>query len=359
MQEHPIPQAVTSYEFHLVGNMTLKQFLELAAGFVAAFIVYQTNLYGVIKWPIVTFCVGLGAMIAFVPYEGRPLDHWLIALIRAIYKPTQFYWRKSREIPEYFSFTTTAPGYNKDEIDLTPYRQQRIHDYIQTLSPKTEDPIEIAELQRLTTIDQLFDSIIVEQVEVVAQISKPDLTAAPRPIQKYEAIFEVDAQPQLKAVAPNNPLPQPIVVPSQPVVEAEHAEVVEENTTETNTQQVEIFSSNQPQKTENTTTTADVQTSTTLPFPKKPTIPNLVVGMVFNGNGNIVENAIIEITDTQDTPVRAVRTNAIGQFFISTPLADGEYFVKVEKEGILFPVSRLTLNGQLVDPLEIKAEQNA
>jgi len=32
MEQHPIPQQISSYEFKLVGEMTLKQFLK-AAGF--------------------------------------------------------------------------------------------------------------------------------------------------------------------------------------------------------------------------------------------------------------------------------------------------------------------------------------
>jgi hypothetical protein len=78
--------------------------------------------------------------------------------------------------------------------------------------------------------------------------------------------------------------------------------------------------------------------------------------MVFDQTGNLADNAIVEITDLEGMPARAVRTNKIGQFFISTPLKDGEYYVKVEKEGILFPTQKLTLNNTILEPLEIRAE---
>ena len=32
MREHPIPQDITGYKFHIIGSMTLKQFLEIAIG---------------------------------------------------------------------------------------------------------------------------------------------------------------------------------------------------------------------------------------------------------------------------------------------------------------------------------------
>ena len=40
MDAHPIPQNVTSFQFKLVGEMTLKQFLYLATGMVIAYIFF-------------------------------------------------------------------------------------------------------------------------------------------------------------------------------------------------------------------------------------------------------------------------------------------------------------------------------
>ena len=40
MQQHPVPQNVTQYQFRLVGDMTLKQFLELAGGMLLAYLIY-------------------------------------------------------------------------------------------------------------------------------------------------------------------------------------------------------------------------------------------------------------------------------------------------------------------------------
>jgi hypothetical protein len=52
MIQHSIPQDITGYKFHLIGNMTLKQFGELAAGSIIAFIVYKSNLVDIVKWPL-------------------------------------------------------------------------------------------------------------------------------------------------------------------------------------------------------------------------------------------------------------------------------------------------------------------
>src|SRR3990170_2260575 len=99
MQEHPIPQDVTGYKFHIVGNMTLKQFAEVGAGVLVAVILYNTNLLSFIKWPLMMLSVGLGGMMAFVPIEERPLDHWIMTFFRRLYNPTKFYWRKDSAVP--------------------------------------------------------------------------------------------------------------------------------------------------------------------------------------------------------------------------------------------------------------------
>lgn len=104
MQQHPIPQNISSYEFQLIGNMTLKQFFELLAGGLVAFLFYITNLPFVLKLPLIILSVLAGAAFAFVPFEGRPLDRWLLAFIQAIYRPQEFFWKKSPTLPGFFTY---------------------------------------------------------------------------------------------------------------------------------------------------------------------------------------------------------------------------------------------------------------
>jgi len=44
MEQHPIPQQITSYEFKLVGEMTLKQFAKAAGGIILALLINATKL---------------------------------------------------------------------------------------------------------------------------------------------------------------------------------------------------------------------------------------------------------------------------------------------------------------------------
>ena len=53
MEQHPIPQQISSYQFKLVGDMTLKQFFQVAGGVVISLIFYSLPLHGLIKWPLI------------------------------------------------------------------------------------------------------------------------------------------------------------------------------------------------------------------------------------------------------------------------------------------------------------------
>ncbi len=166
MKQHPIPQDITNYKFHLIGSMTLKQFSELAVAVVLAFIIYKTNLIGIIKWPLVFLTVGLGAMIAFVPIEERPLDHWIKTFFQNIYKPTKFFWKKSSKIPDFFNYkiTSTRDDFFAPDINLNPARKQRIFEYLKSIPDEEEaDQFGLEEEQKINAVLNEFDNVQVSE----------------------------------------------------------------------------------------------------------------------------------------------------------------------------------------------------
>src|SRR3989344_2932161 len=90
MREHPVPQQISSYEFRLVGDMTIKQFFQVAGGVVVSLIIYALPLPGFLKWPFVVFFAAFGAALAFLPINERPLSAWVFAFFKAIYSPTHY-----------------------------------------------------------------------------------------------------------------------------------------------------------------------------------------------------------------------------------------------------------------------------
>src|SRR3989339_2182515 len=118
MQQHPVPQNVTQYQFRLVGDMTLKQFLELLGGILLAYLFYASNLVFIFKWPLALLSVFVGIALAFFPIEDRPLDQWVTNFLKSIYNPTRFIWKKTNKIPSFFSFTP-APTITTDTVTKT------------------------------------------------------------------------------------------------------------------------------------------------------------------------------------------------------------------------------------------------
>lgn len=370
MQEHPVPQNITSYEFHLIGNMTLKQFFELAAGGLFAFLSYTSNLPDLLKWPFVVLFVLLGVAFAFVPLEERPLDHWFIAFIRAIYNPTKFYWKKTIRIPEVFTFTKNAQQRETDE-DLTalPRKRARAEAYLQSISPTQKDPVEELDERAAMMLD-LFQTTHIDG-EITAEhrrdeIEKPSLEVSMHslraissmPPQEIEATTLdqsgqpfIDDRTRIEAIytAPIN-IPQDQIVSIQP---GKSTTIFEKNDASLDSDAGQYQS--QTAAPQFASDAVPAKTNAQLPFPKTPTAPNLVVGMVLDPDGKIIEQCIVEIRDRAGMPVRALRSNKLGQFSISTPLPDGEYELTVEKDGFSFDTMKLSLKGNVVLPLEVRA----
>src|SRR5579871_3823227 len=95
MDNHPIPQDVTGFQFRLIGDMTVKQFAYLAGGSIAGWILYSLlPISGLLKFPLAGCFVGIGAAFAFLPIDGRPMDIMITNFIRAFFVPNLYIYKK-------------------------------------------------------------------------------------------------------------------------------------------------------------------------------------------------------------------------------------------------------------------------
>ena len=207
MQEHPIPQDITGYRFHIIGSMTLKQFGEILLGVIVAVVLYNTNLIAGVKWFLIAISVGLGAAAAFLPIEERPLDHWIITFFRAMYRPTKFYWKRVPHIPEIFTFKpNTNTQKEEPTLDLTPARRQRIKEYISNVPEGSAAKQDYSD-QELATMQNILASFstttVTQEVTVQKQETheKPNMGVRvrkmrPQTVQEV-TIFEDVALPEL------------------------------------------------------------------------------------------------------------------------------------------------------------------
>jgi hypothetical protein len=324
MEQHPVPQNISSYEFRLVGDMTLKQFGYLAGGVAVGLFFYALPLSAIIKWPLIFIPAFIGFALAFMPIEERPLATWIVAFIKAIISPTIFIWQKRKEIPEIFAPIVFTPLPTRTQ--LGPTDKTQLNEYLRSLPfLKPLNKIDQQEALFLQQIAGLFPAGAIK-FPVIPPTPPPQKAAEEKPVFKLPKLEKEIKVPPAKVISvPYTPVPtKPVVLPEKPGRTA------------------------QP--------TVKAKQSSALPIPDQPTRPNLIVGMVLDPNKEIIEGAIIEIRNHQGLPVRALKTNKLGQFMIATPLENDIFEIETEKEGYLFDIIKLEVKGEIIEPLEIKAK---
>lgn len=303
MEQHAIPQQISSYEFKLVGDMTLKQFLKAAAGIVLAIIINSTKIIVLVKWPLMLVVAGGGLALAFLPFEERPLETWIISFIKAIYAPTIYiYKRKGAK--------------NWLDLDLTKNMKQNEEDIVVTggggiksnlLGNKLKDAVGVIGIKR--------------------EKAKPEMT--------IEAEKIIDSPKQ-------NVIEEKLVTPR--ITPTEKVEVKVDDWRDTK--------ANLNLKTEKLGATGKAIFGS-IPMPDIPETPNVIVGMATNMEGKIIDGVIVEIQDEHGNPSRVLKTNSLGQFKTTTPLANGRYLIIAEKDGFIFDRVNIDLNQQIVQPIRI------
>ncbi len=322
MDQHPVPQNITGYQFRLVGDMTLRQFGMLASGAILAIMFYYSPFPGFFKYPFVGLFSLLGLALAFLPVNDMPLDRWLVAFIRSIYSPTRFYWKKTSRIPDFLAY---EPAQNRNYIPPTIPQPQtgRLSEYIGTLAPAESSVMDKAEADLLSGFSQLLQA---------PAATSGTTHSRPQPVPPTK-------EPPASSFPPPKVYAQSSVGPAYRGEEA----------IATNVSPVSSGRTGQ-------STTTSAKFSTEIPFPSAPETPNMVVGMVLSPEGKIIENAMIEVRDTSGQTARALKTNKLGQFLIANPLKSGIYEIEVEKEGFSFDIIKFEARGEIILPIEIRAK---
>jgi hypothetical protein len=368
MIQHPIPQNISAYRFRIIGDMTFKQFLLLVIPAGLIFLIFSTNLPTTIK---VFIAVGLGFfgfVGAFMPIEERPLDQWFVAFIKAIYNPTQFIWRRDHSEPEYFTFSTASANLvPADSPDMAAFaikrKREGLKSFLQTLpEQKLTNDLEQQENQAASSLTSLFTAPADIPAPITPTLNSPTNAPLASLTPQTIATPQSPQAPAQAAQAPIRPAPKDVaVVPQAPVSIPQAPKqptpppptTVFQAPSEPHPVAIDQAprSPNIPRGTPQTSVTTD----RALPFPAAPTTPNTIAGMVLDQAGKIVDNAIVEVRDQNHLPIRATKTNKLGQFFSTTPLKNGTYELEVEKAGFTFPLLTLEAQGKHIPPLKIQA----
>ena len=265
--------------------------------------------------------------MAFVPFEERPLEQWIISFFKAIYSPTIYNWKKSDGSQKFFQDETpqsNIPGSQtqNQEIAAKAYLEG-------SKTPQTPlAKLEVAEQNFLSKLSGIFAGV---KVPVAAPAVQQTTTVVPAENKKLEIPVST---------------PVKIAVPQTSHLVVEEKPKVMEQTAQVQTQQV-----NPTIVGEEIVSTKEAIFSIEAAPPNPPTSPNVIVGQVVDEGRKIIEGTIIEIRDEYGRPIRALRSNKLGHFVAVTPLENGKYSIISEKDGYQFMPVNFETNGQIVPPI--------
>lgn len=354
MENHPIPQDVTGFKFKLVGSVTIKQFLYLMGFGILTTIAFVLNVNIFIKVPLMLFFAGIGTSLAFLPIDGRPMDTMIMNFAKTIPSENRYIFVKRGALPSAFEIfqppvvhkTPTASAQSQTQRDENSDKRAMLLSRLRN-SPLRPDEAEMAHLR---SIKSFFDD------SKGTTFVKPagQATIQPKPAPR---IIEADAPVKTPAET-IVPLPETPPVVAAPEEKNEVAEVAQVPAT-TNIKTVDADGtkdvnseslSSQPRSAPNMTPSPTL----TGGFPALPDVPNIIMGLVRDPRGKTLPNILVEVMDPNGIPVRAFKTNALGQFSSATPLANGTYKVSFEdpQKHHEFQPMDIVIDGKIFMPIE-------
>jgi len=385
MEQHPVPQNVTTFQFRLIGDMTLKQFGYLCAGGVLAIISYKLPLPFFFTWPLATAFALLGVGFAFVPIEERPMDVWVFSFFKSIYSPTQYIWQKGHapKVPPARVAPTQptkvlAPQSQPTQQPATSSLPSVAHIYtpqvISTHKPKTfmDQIINFFTLPAKTTTQAAplgpspAGSSVVKSVTgmrptpsapLAQTIAQPTIVIDNHKIKELEsAIATLQTQLSNQNIASDRVFE----------LQKQLTDVLKDKT-RTDEELISLkrqmntpvpLISKQPNSEPTVKPFSSIDAGVRAGIPRFTNIPNVITGIVQDDTGAFLPAILITVTNADGIPMRALKTNKLGQLAASTPLPNGVYVIEVEdpRERFIFDRIQVTLNGSVVPALEIKAK---
>ena len=148
MEQHSIPRQITTFEFKLIGFLTLKQFIFLVVFAPIGFLVYKLFPVPYLNIVLGALVAGVGAALAFIPINDRPLDVWIRNLVKRMTSPTQYMYHKHNPAIYFLQdlYFVADPHRVLSHIES----QEKLAEYLAKTRPRVEDQ------PKKQTISKLF-----------------------------------------------------------------------------------------------------------------------------------------------------------------------------------------------------------
>ena len=82
---------------------------------------------------------------------------------------------------------------------------------------------------------------------------------------------------------------------------------------------------------------------------------NVIAGTVFDLQGGVLDQTLVVVENEKGNVVRAIKTNELGKF-VTSPLPNGRYAIKVPKTPFSFATMKIELTGKEMEELEIRSK---
>ncbi|MBI5619996.1 PrgI family protein [Candidatus Gottesmanbacteria bacterium] len=395
MEQHPVPQNVTTFQFRLIGDWTIKQFGYLAGGAIAAYVCFKLPLPFFFRWPLAVGLPVFGFGLAFVPIEERPMDVWILSFFKSIYSPTEYLWSRSagqkpasRPVPPpassprpFFSHapapaqampTIAAPQPATITPRILTYRPTDVFAWLKDWlkSRPKAPPSAASDVFRPETTPSVTGKRL--------DISTPPTVAvgpAPAADQAIASATAKTAALQEKLNTLTAELTSKTVTESRILELQKQLSVAlsQKNTMEQDLMRLRQQINRQPPATtplrqatmatpvavsQPTVRIISPEAAVRAGLPRLTTFPNVVTGIIKDPNRELLSGVLVTVRDKEGIPLRALKTNRVGQFAASTPLPNGTYVVEVEdpRARFVFDRAQITVTGALLPPLEITAK---
>lgn len=397
MENHPIPQDVTGFQFRLIGDMTVKQFAYLAVGCILAWLFFIAPLPLFAKIPLGILSGLFGAALAFVPIDGRPMDALAYYFLRALFAPNQYLYQKIGGTLMVDIRPPKQKTQKQKEETHSQIPKQKLEMLLSTLPKKPKNSLDEKETIFFESLSGAFNGAplptppqttppteqtvpLPPATEPPLPVTEPSLQPAATPLQDQarELALEKEAfliQKELEQVRRVEAAPQ--ANPEEITIAHKRAQDLEKELEETlkgkkelekellqlrqtlATQKVEAVKPVEmaapaaPQPVRVRQIPKGGEKNAGLPFTSD--YPNVIAGIVKDPRGNVLGNILVEVKDKDENPVRAFKTNPLGQFASATPLLNGIYTIWFEDpEGKhKFDVAEIEAKGEIIQPLEI------
>jgi hypothetical protein len=394
MENHPIPQDITGFQFKLIGDMTLKQFAFLAGGVIVGWIIYSLPILVFIKIPLAAFLAIFGTCLAFVPINGRPMDVMIKNYFKAIFSPTQYIYQKGGgDLLQNSANIASGISKNQKGDGVGATREKQLTDIIKSL-PKGKNKLDQKEtvfFQALNNSEQPVEDkaqpAFVGPHAFANQTPSAPAVQPKTPVKKIEegkgrkeidedlkktaAVLEkelqvakakelsdkVDTKEYLEAHQKVLDLQKNLndLLSQKQDLETKLMDLQKELQEKKDTVYSASTATIEPQKETKFVRNIPQGMEKSVGLPIAPEFPNVVTGIIKDPRGNPLPNILVEVKDADGNAVRAFKTNALGQFASATPLTNGDYVIEFEDTASQnrFDTVGFKANGEIILPIEV------